>query len=431
MQSLTGPTRRALQQVADSCGTPSYAYFPERAVAGLEQLEGVFGEHFTVSFAIKCNPNVGLLRSLRSRLRHVDASSIAEIERALAAGYPPPSMSFSGPAKRDAELARAIELGVGAIVCESEAQLARTDELARSLGTRASVLLRINPRNVPKKFGLHMAGRAGQFGVDEEACDEVLARLRSKDRLDFAGFHVFSGTNSLSVDAIAENFAIMVELFGRFADAHGITPRMLVFGAGFGIPYFPGDEPLDLVALGARINPLIETMRRSPRLASAQCLLELGRWLVGPHGYLLTSVVAAKHSRGTDILLCDAGFNNHLSACGMMGTVIRRNWQFWNLRADGPDQKEYLLVGPLCASFDQLAANLTLPETHVGDVLAVASSGAYGLTASPTRFISHPEPREYLVFEGATVRIDDVTESTLNHPPVRRTGIVRPTQEVR
>ncbi len=145
-------------------------------------------------------------------------------------------------------------------------------------------------------------------------------------------------------------------------------------------------------------------------------MLEMGRWLIGAHGYLLTGIVAEKHSRGTDIVMCDAGFNNHLSACGMMGTVIRRNWRFANLDARDAEEREYLVVGPLCASFDQLAAKLSLPECRPGDVIAVQSSGAYGLTASPTRFISHPEPREYLAFESGGVRIEDVTESTLNHP---------------
>ncbi len=151
-------------------------------------------------------------------------------------------------------------------------------------------------------------------------------------------------------------------------------------------------------------------LHQSPRFAGTECLLEIGRYLTGPHGYLLTQVVAAKHSRGTDIRMCDAGFNNHLSACGMMGTVIRRNWRIANLRPGKREAGNYLLVGPLCASFDQLAAQLELPETDVGDYLAIEASGAYGLTASPTRFISHPEPREYLVQDGDPPPLQDVSE---------------------
>ena len=96
----------------------------------------------------------------------------------------------------------------------------------------------------------------------------------------------------------------------------------------------------------------------------------------------------------------------------MMGTVIRRNWRFWKINASGEEQlRKYLLVGPLCTTIDVLATNIELPELEVGDVLAVGSSGAYGLSASPTRFISHPEPREYLVsgMDGE-VNVLDVSE---------------------
>ncbi len=413
-------TRSILRNIATTHGTPSFVYFPERVHATIDELTAAFGDRFSISYAIKCNPNTKLLKALGSHLGHVDASSIAEVERGLAAGYLAENISFSGPAKRPFEIERAVALGVGALVCESEAQIAMADASAHRLGLRAKVLLRINPKNVPKKFGLHMAGRAGQFGVDEEDCDALLAKLGQWANIDFSGFHIFSGGNALDVGAITENFSNFIELFERFATNHDLKPKKLIFGSGFGIPYFDTDLALDLTQLAARVNPLIDELRRSSRLGQAQCMLEMGRFLTGPHGYLLTSVVAAKHSRGTDIRLCDAGFNNHLSACGMMGTVIRRNWNIRNLREEARGAHEYLLVGPLCASFDQLAAKIELPETVIGDCLAVEASGAYGLTASPTRFISHPEPREYLVFAGEDYRLEDATESELNHPEAAR-----------
>ena len=165
------------------------------------------------------------------------------------------------------------------------------------------------------------------------------------------------------------------------------------------------------------MNPVLDRLRDGRGCGRSRLVLEMGRWLVGPDGYLLTSVVDAKTSHGTEIRLCDAGFNNHLSACGMMGTVMRRNWRFWNLSQRGaPRAQRYLLVGPLCASFDVLGSNVELPETRPGDVIAVGSSGAYGLTASPTRFISHPEPREILALPGPPAAFVDATESFLNHP---------------
>lgn len=403
-------TREVLHSAARALGTPSYLYFGQRVLDTITALENRLGHIFSISYAIKCNPNVALLREMRSRMDHVDASSIGEVDRALSAGYSPENVTFSGPAKRAFEIDRAVQLGVGAIVCESEQQLAQVDDAARRLRSRASVLLRINPKRVPKKFALNMAGRASQFGVDEEDLGDVLGGLQQWEHLDFCGFHIYSGGNCLDSDAIAENFQIFVDLFEEYSRAFDLRPRTLIFGSGFGIPYFEGEKALDLDELGPKIEAVMSSLRTSARFAHTQCILEMGRFLTGPHGYLLTQVVSAKHSRGTDIRMCDAGFNNHLSACGMMGTIIRRNWKIENLSSDHRNSENYLLVGPLCASFDQLAAQLELPRTDVGDYLAIEASGAYGLSASPTRFISHPEPREFLVGDDSGDPPRDISE---------------------
>ena len=258
-----------------------------------------------------------------------------------------------------------------------------------------------------------MAGRASQFGIDEEVVDQVLARFETWPALDLAGFHVYSGSNSLNPDAIAENMRNVFETCERLADNHDLMPRRVIVGAGFGIPYSPDDAPLDLERVAALVNPILDRAAASGHLSRAQPVLELGRFLVGPCGYLLTSVVDIKSSRGTTIAVCDAGFNNHLAAFGLMGTVIRRNWPIVKITESSSDTSaSYTLVGPLCTSIDTLATRVELPTVARGDVLAIELSGAYGLTASPTRFISHPDPREILV-DGAADRIvvQDVSES--------------------
>jgi diaminopimelate decarboxylase len=189
-------------------------------------------------------------------------------------------------------------------------------------------------------------------------------------------------------------------------------PELLIFGAGFGVPYFAGESELDLDAVAAAAVPLADALRAEPAFAQSRLLLELGRWIVAPAGTLLTRVIRAKFSRGTEIRILDAGFNAHMAACGMLGGAFRRNWPIANLsNPDGPMQ-QVDLVGPLCTTLDHVATEVTLPEPRQGDLLAIGMSGAYGLTASPTRFISHPEPAEF-VLEGGTLR--DATESRLNH----------------
>ena len=340
-----------------------------------------------------------------------DVSSYKEVERAIDAGCVPHKITFSGPAKRDAEIRGAIALGVGELVLESVHEAARADHWAADAGRRQDVLIRINPATGPKNFGVSFSGRASQFGIDEEDIETAISAVQGLGHLRLIGFHIYSGTNSLNPEAIAENFQIFADIFRRACGHADLAPEKLIFGSGFGLSYGGKDAPLDLEAVAALANPIIDALKSEPRFAGTECVLEMGRWLIGPVGWLLTSVVNEKRSRGTEFRLCDAGFNNHLAACGMMGTVIRRNWAMSNItHADG-EPRQYTLVGPLCTSIDVLATNITLPELRIGDVIAVENSGAYGLTASPSRFISHPEPSEFMLIGG---QIIDITESALN-----------------
>ena len=409
--TLDSGTVRVLSRVAAEIGTPCYAYLMDDILARFDLLDTVFGGRFKVSYAIKSNPNRALLEGIKSRVVTLDASSAGELDRALDAGYDASDVTFSGPAKRDFELQRAVEVGCGEMVCESERELEILNRLCAESGRSMSIFLRINPDKVPKKFGVNMAGRPSQFGIDEGDMDAVLSRLPEWKNLRFAGFHVYSGTNSLSADAIAENFSIFIELFIRFSEKHRLQPDKLIFGSGFGIPYFSGDEPLDTDKLGTLVNPQIDAIRSHPLIGNAEYVLEMGRFLVGPNGYFLTSIIGEKNSRGTEIRLCDGGMNNHLAACGLLGMVIRRNYPAWKVTGNSGPDSEYMLVGPLCTTIDTLAERITMPGLQLGDVVAIGSSGAYGLTSSPVGFISHPAPHEALVTgRGDDACIVDVTQ---------------------
>ena len=412
-----------LLEAAKTFATPLYVYDVDELRQRFDNLHTAFDNRFSVSFAVKSNPNTALLASMRDKVVTFDVSSLAEAERALNAGTPAEKITFSGPAKKKAEIERAVALGIGELVIESLPEAVHASKTARQLGLTQNILVRMNPMNTPRDFGVNMAGKPSQFGIDEEVLEDAIAALLELDGLHLKGFHIYSGTNSLNAEAIAENFAIFTELFRKASDLAGIAPEKLVFGSGFGLPYLPSDTALDIELLASLVNPMVDDFIADPRFANADLVLEMGRWLVGPVGWLLSSVVAAKHSRGTNLRLCDAGFNNHLAACGMMGSVIRRNWRIYNI--SGPDRptEKYTLNGPLCTTIDVLATNIELPQLEVDDVIAIENSGAYGLTASPTRFISHPEPREVIVKNG---EFSDVTESLLNHwgnTPERLTGI--------
>lgn len=406
-----GQIDERLAAVAARHETPLYVYDVDELERRFFQLRDLFGRHFSVSYAVKANPNVRLLAQMLPHVTTFDVSSYKEVERAIDAGCMPHKITFSGPAKRDAEIRGAIAQGVGELVLESVHEAARANHWAADTGRRQDVLIRINPATGPKNFGVSFSGRASQFGIDEEDIEAAISAVKALGHLRLIGFHIYSGTNSLNPEAIAENFRIFAEIFRRACTHADLAPEKLIFGSGFGLSYGGKDAPLDIEAVAALANPIIDGLKSDPRFAKTECVLEMGRWLIGPVGWLLTSVVNQKTSRGTEFRLCDAGFNNHLAACGMMGTVIRRNWAMANITNVDGEPHQYTLVGPLCTSIDVLATNITLPELRIGDVIAVENSGAYGLTASPSRFISHPEPSEFMLMGG---QIIDITESALN-----------------
>jgi diaminopimelate decarboxylase len=224
---------------------------------------------------------------------------------------------------------------------------------------------------------------------------------------------VYSGTQCLNADAIVENYATFIDIFTRVCAAHGIRPEILVFGSGLGIPYYETDTPLDLATVGAGTVRLLGERLADPAFAATRLVLEIGRHLVGEGGIYLTRIVRTKRSRGVDIGICDGGMNHHLGAAGHLGSVVPRNYRMFKVvtEAASPPERSYNLVGPLCTTIDTLARNVKLGELAAGDLIGIHCSGAYGLSASPIHFISHPPPREVLVDgEGEGARLSEVSQ---------------------
>jgi len=388
-----------LRAVARDFGTPAYVYFVDRIRARVAEVRAAFGNRFQLSFAVKCNPNHGLLQRLRGVVELLDVSSAGEVRRALGAGWEAARVSFTGPGKTEAELRAALDAGVGEIVLESVDEAELLHRLAAATRRRARVLLRIAPARVPRGFGLNMSGKPSQFGIDEEDLDAAVRVVAGLTRLELTGFHIYSGTQCLNAAAIVENYAIFVDLFRRACHTHGLRPRTLIFGAGLGIPYHETDVPLDLGAVAAKTNPLLDDLTRDAAFAATTLVLETGRYLVGEAGIYLTRVIRTKRSRGVDIAICDGGMHHHLAAAGHLGTLIQRNYRMHKVTS-APEPAaavSYTLVGPLCTTIDTIGRQVTLPQLAAGDLIAIESSGAYGATVSPIHFISHPLPHEVLV----------------------------------
>jgi diaminopimelate decarboxylase len=303
-------------------------------------------------------------------------------------------MSFAGPGKSEAELIQAIAAGV-LLNVESFREARLLADLSARHGWPARVAVRINPDFELKSSGMKMGGGPKQFGVDAEQVPELLREI-GRLGLAFEGFHLYAGSQNLKADSICEAQVKSYDLALRLAADAPAPVRTLNLGGGFGIPYFPGEAPLDLAPVGDNLSHLVE--RAAHELPDAGLVVELGRYLVGEAGIYVCRVVDRKVSRGHTYLVVDGGLHHHLAASGNFGQVIRKNYPVAiGNRMNAPAGEPVSVVGPLCTPLDLLADRMSLPDAQPGDLVVVFQSGAYGFTASPQGFLSHPEPVELLV----------------------------------
>jgi diaminopimelate decarboxylase len=374
--------------------TPFYAYDRGLIRQRVELLRRHLPARVHLHYAIKANPMPEVVRLFASLVDGVDVASGGELNAALAAGVRPDAISFAGPGKSDKELAEAVRARI-VINLESEREMERVAKLGGEAGERPRVAVRVNPDFELKSSGMMMGGGPKQFGVDAERVPAMLARMKQLE-VEFQGFHIFSGSQNLRADAIGEAQEKAIELAVKLAGSAPAPVRTLNIGGGFGIPYFPGDQPLDIAAVGANLARL--TLGLGERLAQATVIVELGRYLVGEAGIYVCRVVDRKISRGQVFLVTDGGLHHHLAASGNFGQVVRKNYPVLvGNRVVGDERETVFVTGPLCTPLDLLAERMEMARADVGDLIVVLQSGAYGLSASPTAFLSHPVPAEVLV----------------------------------
>ena len=385
----------ALDRLALRVGqTPFYAYDRGRLDARIAELRRCLPQPIHLSYAIKANPMPALVQHMAGAVDGLDVASGGELLVALDTRMPAERISFAGPGKTESELRQALAAEVTVNV-ESAGELETLARLGSELGIRPRVALRVNPDFELRASGMRMGGGARQFGIDADAVPALLDRVRVLE-LDFQGFHIFTGSQNLKAEAICEGQQKTVELALRLAEAAPGPVRLLNIGGGFGIPYFPQDEPLDLATVGMNLADLVPEIER--RLPEARVVVELGRYLVGEAGLYVCRVIDRKVSRGQVFLVTDGGLHHHLAASGNFGQVIRRNYPVAiGNRIGGGEQEKVNVVGCLCTPIDLLADGVELPKADVGDLVVIFQSGAYGLSASPTAFLGHPKPLEVLL----------------------------------
>jgi diaminopimelate decarboxylase len=384
----------ASELVAEAGGTPLFVYSAELIRQRVALLRAAMPEHLRVHYAIKANSYRPILELMRGLVDGFDIASAGELEMVLAAGQDPGLTSFAGPGKRDDELEAAIRHGV-TLNLESVSEARRALAIGERLGLTPRLAIRVNPDFELRGSGMKMGGGAKPFGIDSERVP-ALAREVIAAGAEWRGLHIFTGSQALDAAAIAETQGNVLDLAARLAGEIGYALPHLNMGGGFGIPYFHGDQPLDVAVIGSALTKRFAAL--PPELTDTEFAIELGRYLVGEAGVYLTRIVDRKESHGQVFLVTDGGLHHQLAASGNFGTVIRRNYPAAiATRFGGEPVEEASVVGCLCTPLDRLADQAPLPFADAGDLVAIFCAGAYGASASPAAFLGHGPAREMLV----------------------------------
>lgn len=385
----------AASLIGEAGDTPLFVYDMGIVRATVGRLRLAMPDGLHLHYAMKANPFPPLLAKMAGLVDGFDVASGGELARAMEAGVDPARISFAGPGKRDDELRAAIMAGA-TINLESEGEATRALAMGEATGVTPRLAVRVNPDFDLKGSGMKMGGGAKPFGIDADRAAR-LAREVIFAGADWRGWHIFAGSQALDPAAIIEAQAQTLALAARLSEEVGRTPPLVNLGGGFGVPYFPGDLPLDPRAVGLALE---EALTLPPEILEESAFaIELGRYLVAEAGVYLTRVVDVKESHGERFAVVDGGLHHQLAASGNFGTVVRRNYPVAVANKFGaePADRSITVVGCLCTPLDRLADKVMLPDVEPGDVIAIFLAGAYGATASPTAFLGHPPPHEMLV----------------------------------
>lgn len=390
--AIAGRTASVIVEQAGE--TPLFVYSADMLRARMASLRAAMPDQLHIHYAMKANPFAPLLRLMGQLVDGFDIASGGELALALDAGLDPARISFAGPGKRDSELEQAIAHGV-TLNCESPAEIRRALAIGDRIGRIPQLAIRVNPSFELRGSGMKMGGGAKPFGMDEALVVDA-ARLIIGSGARWRGLHIFTGSQALDATAVAETQGNVLTLAARLTAEIGVPLPHLNMGGGLGIPYFHGDQPLDLAAVG---GPLAERLADLPaELTGTDFAIELGRYLVGESGVYLTRIVDRKESHGQIFLITDGGLHHQLAASGNFGTVVRRNYPLAIAsRYAAPAEEEANVVGCLCTPLDRLADQAALPRADVGDLVAVFCAGAYGASASPSAFLGQGAAGEILI----------------------------------
>ena len=376
----------ALSEIAREAGTPTYVYSHAAIEKAYRELDEAFsGLDHLVCYAVKANGNLAVLRALASLGAGADIVSGGELYRAMRAGFDPKKVVFAGVGKTEGELMAGLGERILLFNVESAPELERLERLAARVGKQARVSLRVNPDVDAGSHDHITTGRErDKFGIPVDQALALAETAKQYRCVDIIGVHQHIGSQITKLqpfkDSVERSAGLVEELQER-----GFDIRYFNIGGGLGIRYKDEEapKPKDLVDA---ILPILQRLQRKP----VKILCEMGRFISGAAGVLLTGVVYRKKSGEKDFIVADAGMNDLLRP-----SLYDAHHEIRAVEQNGPVTNADL-VGPVCESGDYLARDRELPDAQEGDLLAVMDAGAYGFSMA-SNYNSRPRPAEVMV----------------------------------
>jgi diaminopimelate decarboxylase len=356
-----------VHSIVEAVGTPAYVYSARAIRSAFNDIDSAFaGYPHAIHYALKANSTLALLRLLRSLGSRVDANSWGEIQVACRAGFEPGDIVFTGVGKTGDELEAAIALEVGTINAESAGELDRIAAIAGQLQRVARVALRVNPDIDARSHPNISTGlKSNKFGVPIQEARAIYAQRRGLPSLRFVGVHVHIGSQITTAEPLVRAAQMLVAL-ARDLCEDGFTLEHVDLGGGLGIGY----EGRPLLTASEYAAAVLPELRR----LGIPVVLEPGRSIVGHAGALVSRVVDVKRfPDGRQFAVLDAGMSE-LMRPALYGSYHR----ILPVSPRGGEESPWDVVGPICESSDVFARDRLLPELHVGDLVALLDTGAYG-----------------------------------------------------
>jgi diaminopimelate decarboxylase len=375
----------SLPEVATRVGTPVFCYNADAIRARYRVLDGALAEiPHRICFAVKANSNLAVLRILQELGAGADIVSLGEMRRALAAGFTPDRIVFSGVGKTADEITAAVAAGIGHLNVESREELELVGQVAAAEQKRVHVGIRVNPDVTTDTHPYISTGKSGiKFGLPTDQVVPAAEYVLRHPLLELTSLAMHLGSQIVDVEPFLQGITRLMELLDRLRSIGVSSLQVLDIGGGLGIRYAE-ERALDPGEFARAVIPRLTA-------SGMMVYLEPGRFLVGSAGVLLTRVLYRKHSGGKGFIIVDAGMNDLVRP-----SHYQAYHEIVELEERGRPASRADVVGPVCETGDFLALDRMLPGVEAGDALAVLGSGAYGFVMA-SNYNSRPRPPEVIV----------------------------------